>query len=335
MLLGGVLTCACPAPARPEAPCAGRLAVTPVLFLPADAVLPAADEAAALQALDRHLAIARELYRGLLTTDSFCSLPAAAHHAEANADAYDDGNPADAFPDSAHRMVRELLEANHEDRNSSTRLFVAVMVRPRTAPCGGARACLGGGRTFNGFPGSGGGFVQLEASGLADDQPYPIQSTLVHELGHGLGLVHSSCYGEDMATGQSIMSYNPAHWSSGLQPSATPGGFLPEEVFLLDAHDLAFPGLKYEAGVHNPSGRALAGVDGTCELGAMDGSIGPMSRSGFQLFFDDALVSTAEAQFYTRGQARSTCDWNLAQQPAATAIRCLFDGVLIGSRPAP
>jgi hypothetical protein len=99
--------------------------------------------------------------------------------------------------------------------------------------------------------------MQLEYTSLASDTPYPFQSTLIHELGHAFGLTHADCYGEDMNTSESIMSYNTAHHSQRLAESATPGIFLPEEYFLLDLNALAFPSFVYDSARHNPSNKTL------------------------------------------------------------------------------
>lgn len=307
------------APPPPVPNCAdpNRLRVRPLLYLPSDGALDSED--ASLELLDRHLAAAQGFYRSLLVTDTFCVSPAEVHRSTRATAEYQQA-------DSAHLMTSSLLAADGEDRNRSRSVFVAVFVRAASLPCGAGTACLGGGRTFNGYPGSGGGIVQLEHTSLTADAPYPFQSTIAHELGHGFGLVHADCFGEDMASSASIMSYDPSHHSAGLEPSATPGDLLPEERFLLASNALAFPAFQFDAG------RTLVGVDGTCELGAMDGSIGPMTRTGYQLLFNGSVVSGPEAQFYTRGQARENCASNIANQPSTTAIRCLFDGALIGAR---
>ena len=190
---------------------------------------------------------------------------------------------------------------------------------------------MGGARPFNGRQGTGGGFVQLEYADLTQDDPHPFLSTVTHELGHAFGLTHSTCYGEDLYTGQSIMSWNGSHHSSGTTESATPGIFLPEEYFLLDKAEVAFPDFQYRAGDHNPISRALVGVDGHCELGAMDGSLGPLARQGYQLYFDGVLVSGPETQYWTMEQAMDNCSWNLANN-ASQPIRCVYEGVRFGGQ---
>ena len=91
-------------------------------------------------------------------------------------------------------------------------------------------------------------------------------------------------------------------------------------------HEVKF---SFDAATHNPTGRQLVGADGSCELRAMDGTLGAMTRKGYELFFDGKLVSGADAQFYTRGEARSNCQQNIDGHPGVK-VRCLFDGARIG-----
>jgi len=52
-------------------------------------------------------------------------------------------------------------------------------------------------------------------------------------------------YGYSMASNNSIMSYNPAHWTKFFEESATPGIFIPEDIRALAFNKLAFPSLTF------------------------------------------------------------------------------------------
>jgi hypothetical protein len=305
-----------------------RLVVLPILFVPTDSTLSEDEAARSRSLLLEHMLLAQRRYQLLLQTDTFYFevRDPAVYQATLTAAQYNQ-----ASPDSAHVMTKELLDWQQETRNDSRHVFVALFVRPPDAPCGGEVSCMGGSRPFNGRQGTGGGFTQLEYTSLVSDSPYPFQSTLIHELGHAFGLTHSDCFGEDMNSSVSLMSYDPSHHSQGLVESATPGVFLPEEYYLLDLANQAFPSFVYDATTHNPTNKTLVNVEGQCEIGAMDGSIGPMERLGYQLFWDGSLVSGPDAQFYTLGGAKDNCQWNIDTYADSKVIRCLYDGVLIGT----
>jgi hypothetical protein len=63
----------------------------------------------------------------------------------------------------------------------------------------------------------------------------------------------------------------------------------------------------------------------------MDESIGPMDRVGYQLYWDGSLVSGPDAQFFTLGAAKDNCQWNIATYSESKVVRCLYDGVPIGT----
>jgi hypothetical protein len=322
--------------------CTGRVIVRPILYVPSDASLSASARTAALSLLDQHMALAQSFYRDLLVTDTFCVEPAVAHDSWARA-----ADVQYAQPDSAHALALTMLNARGEVRSTTRSIFVVVFVRPASLPCilGSTQPvpCFGGARPINGGVGTGGGFVQLEYSSLTGDTPYGFHSTLVHEIGHSLGLAHGDCHGEDMSAGFSIMVYNTTHRSHGLTPSPTPGGFIAEQYYLLDRHDLGLPDFEYDSAIHNPTGRRLVNVGGQCSLATMSRFLNVAGvhsagvSGGYDLYFgDDAqsfrLVSGPGAAHFTYAQARYNCDWNLANQPSYNNVLCVYDGDVIGTR---
>jgi hypothetical protein len=257
-------------PPRPVQAQASRLVVTPVFYVPADVAFDAQAEVLGSNLIAAHLALAQQRYQRLLAVDTFLyaiEQPITFHSPMTTSDLEV------SRPDTAHAMARELLTWRRETRMSSRHVFVTLMVRAPERPCGGQVRCMGGGRTFNGPPGTGGGFIQLEAATLFAGKNF--HSTLVHELGHAFGLPHADCHGESMREGRSIMSYNRRHWSKGLSESGE-GVLTAEDQVTLARNPLAFPRLAADPTLHGRMGGPLVGVNGECDLGPMDASIGPL-----------------------------------------------------------
>lgn len=299
-----------------------RLTILPVYFIPKDASLSDEDLARANELLDAHLDLARQHY-DLLLKDTFLISEPAVYHAR-HEDAYYSDIP-EGEADSAHRIVKELFEWEGDNRVDSSTVYLTLYVRPRDRQYGEGMQWYGGARTFNGPPNSGGGYIEMEYTSLINDNPYPFQSTLVHEVGHAFGLTHVSVYGHDDATSGSIMSLNPAHHSRGLNQSRQPGGFCPEDYYLLSLNKRAFPGFTFIPAVHNPDGRDLVLQ---YNLGAMDPYIGEIERMpgvGYELFYDGQLVSGAEAHYYTFYQAEANCNWNIENQKGVL-VQCRYNG---------
>ena len=224
-------------PAVPTPP--ARVTVLPVFAVPAGGREPTSAER---DLLVTHLRLVQARYAVLLDhRDSFPLEPAPLMHRSAHTLASLRAAPESGVPP----LVAELLAAQGVSRFSARHVYVIVVMNDADD------FPIGGGRPLNGGLGTGAGVVVLSSFALTRSPN--VQSTLQHELGHGFGLVHSDNYGEDMATGRSLMSYNPAHHTNGLEPSATPGVLLPVELAALALNRRVFPALSGETTVVLPA----------------------------------------------------------------------------------
>lgn len=305
---------------------AGRIEILPVIFVPSDNqdIIAGGQIETIKKLLNQHVVRAQEHYRSLLQTDSF-------KISDRNVVVYASSQPAAAYetrvatggPDTAHMMLRELFAWSGEDRYNSRTVYLVIYARPAAS----RGPALGGGRTFNGRPNTGGGFIHLELSSLLTDKPYPFQSTLVHELGHAFGLAHINCHGYDLHKSKSIMSYNLRHHSQGLRQSRPLAGLAPEDFFVLAQNRLVFPAFAFVPAKHNPTGKPMATID-QCYLGAMSAVVGPFRRLpgvGYELLFDGKVVSGPETAFYSPVQARANCTQNMRAQ-RGVRVECRYDG---------
>lgn len=254
-----------------------RIEVLPILFVPADNATVTED------VVDRysdlvyaHLVLAQRFYKDMLETDTF-------RIAGTRLAVFRSRNP-DSFytsrlrvqagqPDAAHVMLREIFEWRRDNREVSPYVYLVIYARSIAYRAGDP--FFGGGRTFNGRPGSGGGIVDLELSSLLEDRPYRFQAALVHELGHGFGLVHVDCFGYDQRNSASVMSYDSRWDTRGLAPS--PGRFSAEDLFLLAQNTRVFPNFRFIESRHDP--QRTRRVRPACHLGAMTSYVGPRANA--------------------------------------------------------
>ena len=312
----------------------GRIHIRPVFFLPRDATISTTELDSAISLLESHLVLAQAQYKSLLNVSTFAVVDMKSveiTYRSDHDDAYFMNAPDNDSEDRAHRIIKELFQWNKDSRYESDLIYLTIYVRPAVAHHRQDTKLLGGGRTFNGPPNSGGGFVEMDYSSLMHDLPYPFQSTVVHELGHAFGLAHVDCLGYDMSSNGSIMSYNPRHHSKGLSLSDVPGNLNAEEYFILSLNKRAFPEFTYKEQVHNPD-RKQFDLDQIQQafLGSMGESIGPyrqFSGVGYELFYDGKKVNGPEAALYSFRQAMDNCVWN-ASHNNGTLKEYRYNGVI-------
>ena len=227
-------------------------------------------------------------------------------------------NPAQKLaPDFEHAMLKEILELRGSNRYIEPSVFVFILVNPNMQlyrPHWG-----GGGRSFNGGVNGGGGIVVLEYRRLR----YGFYSTLVHELGHAFGLTHVNCSGQSMSESESIMSYNPRHRSRGSGVAINPGSLTDTERAKLLLSPRIFP--------HSQDLRQLHDQADACVLPAMDDYLGPVPNVhgvGYDLFFNERIVSGFDAMFYTKAQAKRHCA-AMRERYAKIKVDCRFAGEVL------
>jgi hypothetical protein len=140
---------------------------------------------------------------------------------------------------AAPEILGEILNHIEHDRFSTPYIFLVVVTnREDEFP-------VGGGRPINGGLNEGGGLVVL--SQYAFNSVPHIQSTLQHEIGHGLGLMHVNAYRYDITNNESIMSYDPRHHTREFTDSPTPGTLIPEDLRALAINDRGIENLTFSA----------------------------------------------------------------------------------------
>jgi hypothetical protein len=219
--------------------------VLPVFFVPDGQEAPTAEQ---VERLTKHLEWSRKRYAEMLPHNVTFAVAEGQPRVYRSKEslAYYRAQPENSAP----HVVAELLADLKVTRFNCPYVLLVVMMNPHN------EFPVGGGRPLNGGFNTGGGIVIL--SSFAMDRFPNFQATLQHELGHGFGLPHVDVYGYDMKNSASIMSYNPAHATSGMTPSKTPGTLNPEDLWGLSLNQRAFPGLQFDPERDVPLGYKLA-----------------------------------------------------------------------------
>ena len=295
-----------------------RVSIRPVFYVFNDLAqkdIPGADDFDLVQS---YLERASEHFRDLLGPEvgQFSVDQAIVHHSRYNESAIGtlpeeaDGKA----PDFEHAMLKELFKARGTNRYREHSVFVFILVNPNMRayrPQWGA-----GGRSFNGGANGGGGIVVLEYRRLR----LGAYGTLVHELGHAFGLTHVNCGGQSMLESNSLMSYNPKHRGRGTDITVYPGSLSDQEKINLMLNTRIFE--------HQEDIDLLQDRSDACLLPAMDtylGTIPIVHGIGYDLLFNDRIVSGFDAMFYTKGQAKRHCE-AMKQRYPGLRIACRFAG---------
>ena len=195
----------------------------------------------------------------------------------------------------------EILRIYSQDRYDFARpILEAVGCKQTSCPYVFAIATPGlavaGGRKLNVGYNNGGGLLFFDWTDVErshdDSQSGPtFQSTLLHEIGHGLGLPHIFDYCDqagstepfdcvlryDQGFSLSIMGYNSGNWIRGCPETkpaplethcvfpddpavidAFPGILLPEDLRVLGKNDLGIPGFTFEEALDAPGAEIFA-----------------------------------------------------------------------------
>lgn len=223
--------------------------------------------------------------------------------------------------DLEHVIVKELLTLRGKTRVTENHVYLFVMVRDKIFTKLPRR--FAGGRSFNGGINGGGGIVVLEYA----EMQLGFYGVLVHELGHAFGLTHVDCYGQNMKTSASIMSYNPLHRSRSIDQGKQAGGLLPQERALLLLNSRVFPNPLHKEELQDKASG--------CVLPAMDPALGPLPTIrgvGYDLVINRRLVSGPDATFFTKRQAESHCS-AMKTRHANRQLECRYAGKTFYQQP--
>ena len=225
--------------------------------------------------------------------------------------------------DFEHELVRELFEIRQSNRLTENNILLIILINPKMSTY---RANWGGGgRTFNGGVNGGGGIVVLEYSRMKSG----FYGTLVHELGHSFGLTHTSCLNYSMTDGVSIMSYNQRFLTKSFNKDTGYGVLTAEEKNTLLLNKRIFR--------NEINSEKLQDQSNACVLSSMDKYLGeiPLVRGiGYDLFFNDNVVSGGDAAFFTKRQAEKHCETMIQRNPNVR-VSCKFKGSLLSAKPPP
>ena len=221
-----------------------HIAVKGVFFVPRDGPIPTPAD---IQALNRHIQWSQKRYRTMLKgADTFeISRGIEIYNSSFSLDYYRE-KPEEAAP----WILDELFRHYGYDRETCPYIYVIVVANEKDD------FPKGGGRNFNGGLNLGGGLVITSLQALRNSPNF--QSTLRHELGHAMGLVHVDAYGYDMGNSKSIMSYNKKHHTNYFRESAEPGTLIPEDVRALAVNKRVFHKLTFDADKDVPKGYEIS-----------------------------------------------------------------------------